>query len=170
MIERVGLAVDDIHVDGCRASVIEVCRHALKVGEVVVGIAIEVLVVGYRPVVGEQREVYHVLACLVVVDSLWCPYSCNVGEIGACVFCREVYGMACPVDEVVRLHKHESAVARPSECRLHVRNGHVELSVLSAQDVRVAESSHYGIAFGCEEWLSVVERCVVVAVLRDGVV
>ena len=78
--------------------------------------------------------------------------------------------MACPVDEVIGLHKYESAVARPSECRLHVGNGHVELAVLSAQDVRVAQSTHDGIAVGFEEWLSVVERCVVVAVLRYGVV
>ena len=74
------------------------------------------------------------------------------------------------MDEVFRLHEHQSAVAVPSERTLHVGDGHVEPSIPATQDVGVAQATHDGGGVGLEERLSVVERRVVVAVLRDGVI
>ncbi len=170
VVKRVGLVVHDVHVDGGRAAVIEVSGFALQVAEVGVGVAIVVLVVADGAVVGEQREVDHVLLGFRVPNGFGSPNACNVGERCAGVIRREVYGVVRPVDEVVRFHQHQSAVAAPAERTFHVRNGHIEPSVLAPEDMRVAKAAHDGGGVGFQECLSVVQRCVVVAVFGDGVI
>ena len=170
MVERVGLVVDDVHVDGGRPTVVEVGGLTLKVAEIGVGVAIIVLVVGNGSVVGTQGEINHVLLGLRVPNGLGCPHTRDVGKLCAHILRGEMHGVVVPMDEVFRLHEHQSAVAVPSERTLHVGDGHVEPSILATQDVGVAQAAHDGGGVGLEERLSVVERRVVVAVLRDGVI
>ena len=170
VIERVGLVVDDVHVDGGRAAVVEIDGLTLEVGEVGVGIAVEVLVVGDALVAGEQREIDHELACLGVPDGLGSPDAGDLLEHGAAILRGEVDGGVLPVDEVAGLHEHEAAVAGPSLGRAHVGVDHIEHAVGAAQDVGIAHAALQGDGVGLDDGLAAVDGGEVVAVVGEGVV
>ena len=58
MVELVDRVVDDVHVDGRFAAVKEMLRFAFQIGEVLVRVGVENLVVGDGAVVSQQRKIY----------------------------------------------------------------------------------------------------------------
>ena len=108
------LVLHDVCVDGRSMKVEEHLRFALQVREVCIGISPIHTVVGNGAVVGEEREVDHILASLLVVNGLRCPDTCDVGKVLARILLREVYGMVLPMYEVARLEEHDATIACPS--------------------------------------------------------
>ena len=168
VVQLVGLVVDDVAVDGGVAGIEEPARLTLQVRKILVGILVVDLVVRLR-VAGAHGIKDHVLAGLVVVDGLWCPYAYDVLP-RLRVACGEIDGRVLPIDKVGRLQQHHAAVARPAETRLHVGYHHVErLAVLTAQDVWVAHALCQGYRVALNDGCSHVQRRVVIAVVADGV-
>ena len=105
VVEGVRLVVDDVHVDGGRAAVVEVGGLAIEVGEVGIGIAVVVLIV--RNAVASlraQREINHEALCLVVPDGLGCPDADDLLEQRAAILRREMNRGVLPMDKVGRFH------------------------------------------------------------------
>lgn len=168
VIELVFGIEDDVAVDGGCSVVKQELRFADEVGEIVVGIrivdAVETVVVA-----GAQRIEHHVALGLVVVDGFGSPYADDVAPLLG-IFRGEVDGGVRPVDEVGRFQQHHTAVAAPSERGFHVGHDHVEgLSVFTTQDVGVAHATGERNAVAVDDGIAVVERCVVVAVVADGI-
>ena len=168
VVELVGLVVDNVAVDGGVAGVEEPAWLALQVGEVAVGVLV-VYLVEATGVAGAQRVEHHVLLGLVVVDGLRRPYADDVlPRLG--VACGEVHGGVLPVDEVGRFEQHHAPVAAPSESGAHVCRHHVErLPVFAAQYVGVSHALCQRDGVALDDGQSVVQRCVVIAVVGDGV-
>ena len=80
VVELVFGVVDDVHVNSGRAAVVHPYGFALEAGEVTIGIGSIHLVVADGTVVGEQREVNHILTCLRVPDGFRGPDAGDIGE------------------------------------------------------------------------------------------
>ena len=170
VIKAVVLVVDDVHIYGSAASVVEVNGLTLQVCKVLICIGIEDFVVAHHSIIRENREIDEILACNRVVDSLRSPHASDVGEVCSCVSCGEVNGAASPVDEVVGTHEHHTSIAAPSECGTHIGSHHIEASVLASQDMWVAKAVHNGVPFCSKHRLTLVDDGIVVAVIRDCIV
>ena len=176
VIEAVALVVDDIHIDGGSAAIVEIAGLADEVGKVVVGIAVVHLVIGDAAIAGHQREVHHIASvgavAIVVVgvpDGLRCPHTCHFGPCRARISGGEVDGGVRPVDQVLRAHQHHTAVTVPSQRALHVGHGHIEPAILAAQDMRVAQSAHLADAVGSNH-AAIVQRIIRIAIARECIV
>ena len=139
LVEEVigAILLDDVIVYRAILSREELSWLTLKGREVLVGIGVEgdeALSVVACPL---QGEVYHVFLCLAVVDGLRCPHPVGVAK------CRPVLGQVDlpvgPVDQVLRLHHHDTRILIPSIFGHHHVGSHdIVASVLTPQDVRVA--------------------------------
>ena len=136
VVQLIHRIVDDIHINGGLATIKEVDGVAFQVGKVLVRVVEEDLVVSYGPVVGQERVVNEraslgsvPVVVGVVPEGFGGPNAGHVGEILAFVAVREVYRAVFPVDQVLRLHEHHAAVARPTFGALHVGIYHVEPAI-----------------------------------------
>ncbi len=163
------LVLHDVGVDGRRMEVEEHLWRGGEVGEVVVGVCPIHAVVWYRAIVGEQREVDHELARLLVVDGLRRPHAGDVGKVGAGISLREMHGVVLPMHKVTRLHEHQPAVARPAERGAHVCGHHEIFATGGAQYVGVAHATGAGDGVGGHDGTATVERRVVEAVVAHGI-
>ena len=171
VIEGVALVVDDVHIDGGRAAVVEIDGLAIEVGEVVVGVTVEVFIEGDSVAAAcTQREVDHEALCLVVPNGLGCPDADDLLEHRAAILIREVHGRVSPMNEIGGFHHDDASVGIPSFSTAHVGVDHVEHAVGASQDVRIAHAALQGNGVGSHDSPSVVEGCEIIAVVGDGIV
>ena len=143
-------------------------RLALESSKVLVGVG----VVGDEclAVVALQREVYHVLPGLAVVDGLWRPHPVGIAEMPAPVL-REIDFRVRPVHQILRLQQHDARVCTPALLRVvgvHIRCHDVVAPVLTAQDVRVAYASALADAVAGNNRSVAVQRVPVPGVFTHG--
>ena len=159
----------------------EQLRLGGEAGEGVVGVGVEQLRLALAG--GSDGEIYHQLACLGVVDGLWSPCAADVAKVLREGLVDAEDGVR-PMDEVARLHEHQSAVVAPSvflpvtlplgvaeACTsaidVEVGGGHVEGAVRGAIDVRVANAVLLGDGVAAHHGLVVVHGCPVVSVVAE---
>ena len=148
--------------------------------EVVVGIHIIELV---WPILMAHSEVNHQLARLLVVYSLWCPGTSYIGKFGRHLV--DIYHGVRPVDEVVRLHQHQSTVVAPAVCStialplgrafalalgidVQVGGGKIEGTIGSAVYMRVAHTTLLGYSVATDNGLRIIKSCEMVAVTTQS--
>ena len=163
------LILNDIRIDGGRMEVEQHLRLCLQSAEIIVGIAPIHAVVRDRAVIGQQREVNHILACRLIVDGLRRPDAGYVGKVGSAEPLGEMNRMMLPVNQVARTQQHHTPVAGPTQGRAHICHHQTEPSVPATQDVRVANAFGQGYGIACHNGLSAVQRCVVKAVGTHGI-
>ena len=99
VIELIGIVIHYVAVDGSRTAIEHIHRLALKVGEVLVHIRVENLVVVALAVIRQQRVEHHVLTRLMVVDSLRSPHARHILP-QLRILRREVDSRVRPMDQV----------------------------------------------------------------------
>ena len=168
MVFLVSIVIHDVAVDGGGAIVKHVDRLTLKIGEVIIHVAV-VDAVERLVVARAERVEHHVFPGVFVVDGFRSPNADHVAPFLR-IFSREIHGGVGPVDEVGGFHQHHSAVRTPAQARLHVGHNHVEgLAVLTAQDVWVANASGEGDGVALDHWHAVVQRSEIITVVTQGV-
>ena len=163
------VVLNDVGVDAGILHVKEELGLAFQVAEILVGLGPIDAVVGAGTIVGEDGEIDDILACDLVIEGLGSPHAGDMLEHRSFVAVGEVHGVMFPVDKVFGAHQYHAAVAAPAQGTLHVCNHHVEPTALAAKDVGIADAAGAGDVLGGDDGLSVVQRCVVPAVLGDGI-
>ena len=94
------LILHDVGVNRWCSEIEQHLRFALEIGKILIGITPIDPVVGNAAAIGQQREINHVLACLLVIERLRSPHTGHVGKRSTCKAFREMDGMVFPVHQV----------------------------------------------------------------------
>ena len=159
----------DVRIDGRSMEVKEHLRVAFQVGEVGIGIGPVDTVIGDGTIVGKEREVYHILASLLVIDGLGSPHTGYASKVLSLIPLGEMHGVMLPMDEVTRLHEHDATVAAPAQGRAHIGGHHEILPILSAQDVWVTHTSREGYAVRGHHRIATIEGRIVETIVAYGI-
>ena len=173
------LSIADVAVNGCNLR-IRIFKKKFRSGlyaiEVVVGIDVIELV---GAVLVAHREVNHQSSCLLIVDGFGSPGATDVCQFGRHLV--DVDNGVGPMNEVTRLHQHQTTVVSPTVCRavtlplrrtlalslgvdVKVCGYKIECAVGSAIDMGVADATLLGNGVAANDGTGIVERREMIAV------
>ena len=157
--------VDDVVVDAAVLGREQDLRLTLETCEILVGVCI----VGDErlAVAALQGEVDHVLLRLAVVDGLRSPYPVGITEVLGIVL-RQHHLAVCPVHQVAGLQHHDAWVGTPPLLRvegMHIRCHKIVAAVLTAQDMRITDTTAFADAIRSDDGAVSVQRIPVLCVL-----
>ena len=114
-------------------------------------------------------EIDQVFSLCRVVNGLRCPYPFHIAKLLR-IERGEVYHTVVPIGKIVRLQHHDAGIVFPSVlhdkhvCRHHVKT----ISISTAKDVRVADTSRLGNVLGTKNRPVVVQRIPVPCIRAIG--